>query len=307
MCWCIQAQQNLVPNGSFEDTLSCPNGTSAISKCKNWYDPNLCSSDYFNICSPIYTDVSVPQNFAGYQYPRTGNAYAGFYVYNSFYPTSLREAIGVELTETLKKDVEYCVKFYVSLGDSMYYAVNKISLAFTNTKYLNPICNFDTINLNPQINSNGNFINSKTDWTEISSNYLANGDERFLIITNFQPNNQLDTLFLSNGGIKNSNTIASYYYIDDVSIIACDDNNSLIPNIFTPNNDGVNDVWEIKGLENQFCIIYNRWGNKIHEITTNKIMWDGSTTSGEKCSDGTYFYLIKTADQNYKGFIQLVR
>lgn len=310
LCFCCEtkSQINLVPNGSFEDTVNCPNTTGAIIKCKYWYDPNSCSSDYFNTCSPIYTDISAPQNFAGYQYPRTGNAYAGLYVYSSFFTTSLREAIAIELSETLKKNVNYCVKFYVSLADSMYYAINKISLAFTKNKYFDSVCNFDNINLIPQINSNGNFITSKTDWIEISSDYIANGEENFLIITNFQSNSQLDTLFLNNGGLKTGNNIASYYYIDDVSIIKCDSNNEFyIPNIFTPNSDYVNDVWKVEDLKNEYCIIYNRWGNKIYETQNNNIKWDGRTTNGELCPDGAYFYYIKTKETYYKGFIQLMR
>ncbi len=309
LCFCCEtkSQVNLVPNGSFEDTISCPNTTGGLSNCKYWYDPNLCSSDYFNSCAPIFTDVSIPQNFAGFQNPRTGDAYGGFYVFVPFYTSSYREAIAVELNEVLKKDFVYCVKFYISLADSMYYAVNRISLAFTTTKYLDTTCNLDMINLTPQINSNGNYLTNKIEWLEISSTYKATGNERFVIISNFQNNSNLDTLFLNNGGQKNVNTIASYYYIDDVSITECGDLNINIPNVFTPNNDGINDIWEFVLNENLSCIVYNRWGNKIFETSKSVIKWDGRTTSGIECTDGIYFYSIETKEKTYKGFIQLLR
>ena len=73
----------------------------------------------------------------------------------------------------------------------------------------------------------------------------------------------------------------------------------VIPNVFTPNGDGVNDMFEFKvvGAKNLVFGVYNRWGNLIHQITNNQnqttVIWDGRTTSGEAVSDGTYFYVLE--------------
>ncbi len=70
-----------------------------------------------------------------------------------------------------------------------------------------------------------------------------------------------------------------------------------IPNIFTPNNDGINDFFSIKGLDNDTwqIFIYNRWGNLVFYSPDYQNDWDG-----EKCSDGTYYYLLTNTSQTKK-------
>lgn len=65
-----------------------------------------------------------------------------------------------------------------------------------------------------------------------------------------------------------------------------------IANAFTPNGDGINDVF-LKGFE---LAIFNRWGDKLYEGTNG---WDG-TNKGAKVSPGTYFYIYKKRDANGK-------
>ncbi len=84
------------------------------------------------------------------------------------------------------------------------------------------------------------------------------------------------------------------------------------PNIFTPNNDGINDNWLVKKDAEMDILIYNRWGIMIYEQRGKQISWDGRTTSGEMCTDGVYYYIMQTTgakniDYNLKGFIQLMK
>ena len=98
-------------------------------------------------------------------------------------------------------------------------------------------------------------------------------------------------------------------------LIVSDTAGLTMPNIFTPNGDGINDVFapNAHGLTTLACIIYDRWGAKITTLdTSTQQYWDGHTTSGLACSDGTYFYLLTATDVNgksysLKGFIQLIR
>ena len=91
-----------------------------------------------------------------------------------------------------------------------------------------------------------------------------------------------------------------------------------IPNVFTPNGDGVNDVWQFtlpKGSTLSGVEVYNRWGISIKNLelnTNNYLLWDGRTTSGEACSDGVYYYtltykLVNGDVVTKKGFITLIR
>jgi gliding motility-associated-like protein len=84
-----------------------------------------------------------------------------------------------------------------------------------------------------------------------------------------------------------------------------------IPNIFTPNDDGTNDLFEVSltGFENYKCSIFNRWGNLMFESEAAQISWDGTTAAGTKVPMGTYFCIIeyKTADgmQKYTGTVNV--
>ena len=80
------------------------------------------------------------------------------------------------------------------------------------------------------------------------------------------------------------------------AVIVVEDNISLeIPNVFTPNNDGTNDLFTIKstGIKEISLQIFNRWGEKLYEFTGTKAAWDGMTPQGGKCPDATYFYFVK--------------
>ncbi|MCB9360543.1 MAG: choice-of-anchor L domain-containing protein [Flavobacteriales bacterium] len=72
------------------------------------------------------------------------------------------------------------------------------------------------------------------------------------------------------------------------------------PNTFTPNSDGKNDVFLVKGMgvEEFELIIYNRWGEKIFHTDNMEIGWDG-TYKGELVPVGTYVLALKT--KNYDG------
>jgi len=89
-----------------------------------------------------------------------------------------------------------------------------------------------------------------------------------------------------------------------------------VPNIFTPNGDGSNDVFFLKSanLGEITALIMDRWGNKVYETssTTGNISWDGKNLNGKDCSSGVYFYVIKakgTDDKAYeqKGNVSLFR
>ena len=92
----------------------------------------------------------------------------------------------------------------------------------------------------------------------------------------------------------------------------------IIPNVFTPNNDSINDVWRFslgKGNVLKSINIYNRWGNEIvvnSRTLVTQINWDGRTTSGEETPNGVYFYVFQYTDANgdehkKNGYITLIR
>jgi gliding motility-associated-like protein len=96
-----------------------------------------------------------------------------------------------------------------------------------------------------------------------------------------------------------------------VDIINCD---LATKNTFTPNDDGQNDLWEIKGIEkytNASIEIFDRWGRKIKVIHKNIPLqaWDGKNEDGTTVEAGTYYYLINCAHPSIhiKGYINVFK
>jgi gliding motility-associated-like protein len=89
----------------------------------------------------------------------------------------------------------------------------------------------------------------------------------------------------------------------------------MIPIVFSPNNDGVNDIFTINGenIAEMEGKIFNRWGQELFSWDKPKSGWDGRTYSGVETPEGTYFYVIKvkeTANSNWEEFtgsVTLVR
>jgi gliding motility-associated-like protein len=87
-----------------------------------------------------------------------------------------------------------------------------------------------------------------------------------------------------------------------------------VPNVFTPNNDGVNDdfILVAKNIDDFKITILNRWGNQISNYSgdVHSYTWDG-TYNGTKVPDGNYFYVIEYSTNKNKiersGHITLLR
>ena len=92
----------------------------------------------------------------------------------------------------------------------------------------------------------------------------------------------------------------------------------FIPNAFSPDGDGINDKWEIRGIEKAVgykLIIFNRWGIKVYETNNYKNDWNGVSQTDSFISkdnmlpEGTYFYSIVWGDQTEptRGFVYIKR
>lgn len=101
----------------------------------------------------------------------------------------------------------------------------------------------------------------------------------------------LDSLLPDIDGILNQNE-------SEFSNVLCADNCPfyVLPNVFTPNNDGQNDLFQpfpFKFVESINLKIFNRWGGIVFETTDPEILWDGKDNeSGEVVNDGVYYYTI---------------
>ena len=303
------AQTNLIYNGDFELYDTCPVSTSSpgdlqIETCYGWTAPTkLGTSDYFNVCNNVIVTqpAGVPQNAMGFQYPFNGNGYCGIFAWN--FPTLIgyynyREYLQTKILQPLVSGKNYHFSFYVS-----YYGVNysleKIGALFSANDYNSN--SYIPIIATPQVVNQNGFLSDSLNWTKIEGDFFANGGEQFLTIGYFE-----DTLTVNDTFNTHNEPFVyyhSYYFVDGVELV---EKEITIPNVFSPNGDGINDFFNFEFPFTK-VLIFNRWGIEVFKTTKPNIFWDGRATNGNEAVDGTYYYIIETQNSIFKGFVQLLR
>jgi gliding motility-associated-like protein len=93
-----------------------------------------------------------------------------------------------------------------------------------------------------------------------------------------------------------------------------EDAGGFIPNVFTPNGDGINDRFElyVRNTPAYRLIVANRWGNTLFTSRNPFQYWDGRTNSGEEVPAGVYYWAVTATDcrgnpVRYRGTISLLR
>ena len=80
-----------------------------------------------------------------------------------------------------------------------------------------------------------------------------------------------------------------------------------LPNAFTPNGDGANDLFipfPFRFIESIDIKIYNQWGNLVHQNTDPNINWDRTNENNEVLSDGVYFYVCRVNERRVSGIVE---
>lgn len=211
--------QNLVPNYSFENYSDCPEGCSVIPKSyfvDSWIMATIGTPDYFNQCS---NESGVPDNWVGKLYAKTGAGYVGLipgaYINSNFNPEEKREYIEAKLKEKLKKGEYYYLGFSTSLAARAPYALNGVGIYLSDT-LVNINNSIYHLPFKPQlVNKNNEIINEKFKWIDVGGIIKANGSENYIIIGNFQSDEDTRVVDSKTQGSLN----CSYYLIDDVYVI----------------------------------------------------------------------------------------
>ncbi|MEI7595295.1 MAG: gliding motility-associated C-terminal domain-containing protein [Bacteroidota bacterium] len=242
--------------------------------------------------------------------------------------------------------------YFVDLGlvngqNYCYYI--KTSGEYNTTGFVHPIINNSQIKCDmpldneppcaPQLDvrTNCSAIENVLEWTN-PNNSCANDVVAYKIYFSQDDNqslellatisNPLDTTFTHN----NINTIAGCYLvlavdsfnnesIDATTICVDIDSCDLyeLPNVFTPNEDGTNDLYvpfPYDFVERIEISIFNRWGSLEFKSKNPDINWDGKNyLSKQNCSDGVYYYVCDVYEYRLKGikkrtltgFIHLIR
>jgi hypothetical protein len=237
----VNAQENLIQNGSFEVLDSCLPATdvpnfSSIQYATGWNDalvnninPSYSSPDLFNTChSGIF---GVPTNFYGYQFAFDGNGYAGIAIDANMQGASWREFIQNELEAPIIIGCKYNVSFQFSYSSNSSYKTDGLQIILSNSKLTIPsdgallngtYFTFDedsvTIIRCPEL------LEADTiDWWYFEREFYANSPARYLTIGSILVADSTINEFgwyIGNFGINSS----CRGYFDDIRLIQLDSN-----------------------------------------------------------------------------------
>ena len=138
-------------------------------------------------------------------------------------------------------------------------------------------------------------------------------------VYSWEPSTYLDNPDVSNPKVKPTESITYVLKVTnnngcvdfDTIIVTVDRNiGARVTNLFTPNNDGVNDTWDISdvpGIDDARVIVLNRWGWEVLNTTEYEHDWNGEY-EGKPLPEGTYVYMIIFKNQdNLKGTLEIIR
>jgi gliding motility-associated-like protein len=212
--------QNLVPNPSFEDTISCPISLFQITQsCEHWINPvGSSSSDYYHRCSSNPWS-RIPANEMGYQEPRTGDGMAGIIPLSapvSNYPYFYSEFIQVQLNGPLQIGESYEFKMYLNLSNKSPSTTSSIGVLLSSFP-INTPPSHTAIVANPQLaNPLELFIADTLEWYLFTQTFIAEANYNYITIGNF---NDPSNTPVQDTGIETDTLKYPYLYIDDVSLI----------------------------------------------------------------------------------------
>ncbi|MCI5058800.1 MAG: gliding motility-associated C-terminal domain-containing protein, partial [Flavobacteriales bacterium] len=123
-------------------------------------------------------------------------------------------------------------------------------------------------------------------------------------------NSGVDSLILiaySGNGCLDSLTLGIVHFSQGLEQILRDS----VPNVFSPNFDGINEWFEIP-IRNSLhsCTelkVYNRWGQLLFTSIGNNHTWNGFSFDGEQAPEGTYFYILTVNGLEFNGSLTLIR
>ncbi len=208
---------NMVLNPSFEEFNECPQDYTFMDKTHrlipHWTYPSFTTPDYFNKCSK--GQAKVPDNFAGYSDPKTGNGYMGAILTGT--DKNFREYIQGELKEPMVAGQKYCISYWYKLASGSKFAVDQMSLKFSSDIVAND--NGTYLDYKADLNNTeGLFLDNTEEWEQFCQVYTAKGGESFFMIGNFK--NYENTNYVVTGkDTKNKRGKSyAYYFFDDFEI-----------------------------------------------------------------------------------------
>lgn len=308
-----QLTHSQVANGSFESNSGFPSNTGEWSLVNGWSNAGstAASPDYYHANGTFGGDL--PETPVAIVSPQEGNAIMGFAATGQK-GAEYREYISNQMVQPLTSGSKYVVSFYITNGQrtssssaglgasnmGVHFSTSGLSQTGTSPLHLMPQCEIQA----PLYSNN---------WTRFSFAFVADQDFEYFTIGVF--GDDADKQMLKFEG--NSPSIA-YYFIDnfeisevtqettqandspkgpseDVVVVEEEDlPDFFVPNTFTPNGDGENDIFlPIAPNNEEFTLnIYNRWGQMVYSTIDPKMGWDGNCNGKSCVAQDTYIWEI---------------
>jgi len=210
MCF-VQAQDNIVPNQSFELYSKVPqgwfyNGQHFTSLVKFWNSPTPASPDAYG------QGVIVPRHWKekgfGLQLPFHGNSMVGMTLYGCDNGKAhCKEYIQIRLKEPMVIGQRYHLSFWTSHMTKSVHS-NNLGVLFTENSIHYEID--ELIEEKPQLNIKNIVTSDENNWINISHYFIADKAFEFMLVGNFYPDKETEVV-----AMNDSVRLFSYYYFDD--------------------------------------------------------------------------------------------
>lgn len=215
---------NLVPNGGFELLDKAPTTFDQIIRAQGWDNATLGMAEVFGREATAKT-VGIPENAYGSQEPKEGERYAGFMAWKDdqrrdyesgsrdpFKPgwNAYSEYPWIELNGMLEEGATYELSFWVALAPNSDRAVAGIGGFLSPYAPSYPHRGF--LKERPQVVMD-NVLRDRGVWVRIHGRFVADGDERFLVIGTFPT-----AIFETERIIEGADNQYAYYYLDNIEL-----------------------------------------------------------------------------------------
>ncbi|MFY7972327.1 MAG: gliding motility-associated C-terminal domain-containing protein [Flavobacteriales bacterium] len=332
----LSAQAQLV-NKSFENSNTWPTQLGQYLLVNGWSNAASATADpdYYHVLGTSAADL--PETPFAIVEAYKGDAIMGFIATGEKF-TNQREYINTKFTNPLVVGKKYHISFKITNGTKT--AVSTSGLSTDNLGLLFTLdeatqVGTSPILMTPQLVHPG--VVYSREWIQIEFDFVADQPYNYMTLGVFGTDDDKNIT-----AAEPSTSLYAYYFVDDFfmspvstpdrpiedpkeknpPVIPGIDPNGLVedfqvPNAFTPNNDGVNDVFfpVSDKIEVYTLSVFNRWGERVFYSEDPTLGWDGTFRGLPACSD-TYAWEISYTiyedsvgfvNKNQKGIVTMIR
>ena len=137
---------------------------------------------------------------------------------------------------------------------------------------------------------------------------LAWNVECYNLADGMQPRSYLLTFAANDDACVDSVEVSTIEISLNVADVEYEDEDFMPPNVFTPNGDGVNDLYSLPDLPEDNCTgrflsfkVFNRWGTEVYVTLDRDFVWDGGSLEA-----GVYYYVVEFSNKEYNGPLSIL-